>query len=429
LTLGLGLSFILELFQVFLPERDPSLSDILANSIGISLGFLGYCLWGEKVLSYASKTAKKSKTALSVKKLTLGFIGYVVLTLLISIVLQSETQLRNWDPTFPLVLGNESTGNRPWQGYISELYVANRAISTEEVKRAFAKKGPIFTSIENSLVAAYQLTGATNYYDQMGHLPDFTWQGIPADAQEGEGVFLASDHWLKTTTSVAFLAQKIVETSQFTLSTTVATADIEQVGPARIISISKDPLHRNFMLGQQKTDLVLRLRTPVTGNNGDHPELIIPDVFKDTTSHHLIITYDGFALKVYIDRFQRSYTFELMPKVTVFRYLRPVDQWHIRLNAPNIRVYKLLYYGLIFIPLGFLLALITIISRKGFVPYISLFCGGVFLPALILEGSLAGVSGRTMRLENVLLSVAIATSAIFLFKLRAAPWMKGDMVA
>jgi glycopeptide antibiotics resistance protein len=377
LAAGFGLSFIIELLQLFLAVRASSLSDLVANVVGTFLGFLCFWVSGNKILSYASTLVEKSKAHL--KRLAVpAFVGYALLAFLISLLLQNGTHLSNWDQTYPLVLGNEQTGDRPWQGYISELYIADRAISSEEIALAFANQGPD-AEVENSLLASYQFAGEAGlsreaiYYDQTGHLPALHWQGTPDGARGrasasgrpppqswgglrgGGGVFLAPDHWLKTATSVDFVTQMLSRSSQFTLSATVAAANTEQSGPARIVSISNDPFHRNFTLGQAGTDLSHRRRTPVTGQNATEPEMSVPDVFVDTTPHHLIVTYDGVTIGIYIDDLQRSYTFNFSPEVTLFRYLLPVDSWRIRLNAANIWIYKLLYYGLIFIPLGFLL--------------------------------------------------------------------------
>jgi hypothetical protein len=39
----------------------------------------------------------------------------------------------NWDPTFPLILGNENTGNRPWNGQLFLVAIYNRTLSGDEV--------------------------------------------------------------------------------------------------------------------------------------------------------------------------------------------------------------------------------------------------------------------------------------------------------
>jgi glycopeptide antibiotics resistance protein len=407
LIVSAGLSFTVEVLQAFLPSRSPTLSDILTNSIGGFLGFLCFHLWRFKILSYASALIEKSKDCLSIKKLTVGFIGYMALTFLISSALQSPTNLRNWAPNFPLLLGNERTGDRPWQGYVSEVYIADRAFSQEEVVRAFSDQH-YFATIGNSLLADYQLTGKGSYRDRTGHLPDLFWRGQPPDEQDGTGVFLTSSHWLETATPATSMTQRIRKTSQFTLSTTVATADTAQTGPARIVSLSSDIDHRNFTLGQERTHLVFRLRTPITGENGTYFKLVVPDIFADTNPHHLVITYAGSVLQIYTDKLQNSHSFNLSK-------LTP-------------KSYKILYYGLIFIPLGYLLALIATISKGRFIFYIFLLAGGILLPSLILEGILASGRGSNIRLENLLLSILITTGTMLIFKVRVPSWLKSNIV-
>ena len=69
-----------------------------------------------------------------------------------------------------------------------------------------------------------------------------------------------------------------MEASQFTVMATVATNKTVQYGPARIISLSADPGHRNFTLGQEDDNLIFRIRTPFTGNNGT-PDVIVRNIF------------------------------------------------------------------------------------------------------------------------------------------------------
>ncbi len=423
LIVSAGLSSTVEVLQAFLPSRAPTLSDIFTNSFGGFMGFLCFHLWKFKILNCTSALIKKSKDCLSIKKLTAGFIGYMVLTFLISSALPSTANLRNWDPNFPLLLGNEQTGDRPWQGYVSEFYMADRAISEEEVARAFSDKS-FFASIGDSLVADYRLTGKGSYRDQTGHLPDLSWQGQPPKIQDGTGVFLTSSHWLETANPATSMSRRIRETSQFTLSTTVATADTAQTGPGRIVSLSSDPYYRNFTLGQEGTHLVFRLRTPVTGKNGANPELVVPDIFADTNRHHLVITYSAPVFRLYIDGLQNSHSLELTPEVALFLYLLPSRH----LNASIIEGYKILYYAVIFIPLGSFLALLTIIVRGQFVFHMLLMCGGILLPSLMLESILASGSERNIRPENLLFSMLIMTGTILIFKVRAPSWLKSNMV-
>jgi hypothetical protein len=57
----------------------------------------------------------------------------------------------------------------------------------------------------------------------------------------------------------------------------------EQTGPARIMTLSLDHRYRDFTIGQEAADLILRLRTPASDLNGtvdDAPVARIPEVFR-----------------------------------------------------------------------------------------------------------------------------------------------------
>ena len=76
---------------------------------------------------------------------------------------------------------------------------------------------------------------------------------------------------------------------------------LHQRGPARIISYSKNPWQRNFTVGQYGSALSIRIRTPTAGLNGTKPEVFVPGVFTANKQHHIVISYDFKALKVYVD--------------------------------------------------------------------------------------------------------------------------------
>ena len=69
-----------------------------------------------------------------------------------------------------------------------------------------------------------------------------------------------------------------VERSQVAaLSARVVSRSSAQDGPARIVTFSGGQDSRNATLAQQGNALVMRVRTPVTGDNGTRLELVLPD--------------------------------------------------------------------------------------------------------------------------------------------------------
>ena len=68
--------------------------------------------------------------------------------------------------------------------------------------------------------------------------------------------------------------------------------------PARMVSFSRDEDHRNFSLDQKGDRLVMRLRTPKTGNNGANPpiELCPLDIGRQ---QHILVSYRNGQLTAY----------------------------------------------------------------------------------------------------------------------------------
>lgn len=416
LGFGVGVSIIGEVLQLWYPGRSSSLSDILANGIGVLMGYVYYRRLGAKVLRQLAIFVPKVKAQLTFRVLLAVFGTYMLVILLISISLQRGPALGNWDRTYPLILGNELTGDRAWRGCISEMHFADSAITESHVASIFSASDPIAV-MGNALVASYRFTDGGSYHDRMGHLSELSWKGTAPNAVDERGIAFTSDHWLVSEEPAAYLSDRLNATSEFTLITTVATAAPEQWGPARIVSISQDPTYRNFTLGQGGRDLVLRLRTRM-GPNASRPALVVPDIFGDTDSHRLIISYDSGAFRIYVDGLAASYSVTLTPEVTFFHSLLGTMWWSLRLNSASVGIYTLLYYGFFIFPAGLLLALASNRDpRRGRLssPWI---WGGILLPCMALEIILA--ASRGLRLQNLLLSVVSMGAAALLFRVLTA---------
>lgn len=73
-----------------------------------------------------------------------------------------------------------------------------------------------------------------------------------------------------TTGTPAWLDSAIAG-STLHISLEVKPTHARQYGPARILTLSRDPFLRNFTIGQNGGDLIVRLRTPATDLNGFPP--------------------------------------------------------------------------------------------------------------------------------------------------------------
>lgn len=113
--------------------------------------------------------------------------------------------------------------------------------------------------------------------------------------------------------------------------------------------------------------------------------------------------YRNGALQIYIDTPQNLHTFQL-PYVG----------------------YKLLYYGLIFIPLGSLLGLILMVLQGSPRVQFGLVFSGLFGPPLLLEGLLVNMTPRSLALENLGLSLGFMIFGLWLMYKSLDTWLKGD---
>jgi glycopeptide antibiotics resistance protein len=383
-----GFSALVEILQVFLPMRTPNFVDIASNTLGGIVGYPVGHFFRTRLVRYAEWILNRPDR-LSLKKLIAFFLGYGALALCLVLALPNPTLLGNWDAGFPLLLGNEKTGDRPWNGTIQTLYIGDRALSETAVDLAFTSN----FALRDSLVAVYPLVESdSKYQDQTQNLPELGWQGAPMASPE-QGVVIANGSWLETIAPAARLAERVGSSSQFTIMTAIATARLDQEGPARIISQSDSPFHRNFTMGQEGSQLEVRLRTIASDANGVRPGFTVPDFFMDTDVHRIIVTYGNGVLKVYRDGLKNIVQFRVP---TDFVSGRPET--------------FILYHCLIFVPLGCLLAMMIRYQKRAIGVVLIALSSGV--PGWVFEQGLAIANTREFSLKNWLLGFLFTAGAM-----------------
>jgi len=90
------------------------------------------------------------------------------------------------------------------------------------------------------------------------------------------------------------------QSHQLGIEARITPANLRQGGPARILSFSTDGWHRNFTLAQERDRLVIRLRTPKTGENGMNPETTLCRL-RAGKNHHVIVSYSPGRLVCYLE--------------------------------------------------------------------------------------------------------------------------------
>ena len=248
LTIAALLSSVIEVAQVWMINRHPSPVDVAANAVGALLGAVA---WRRSGLG--SRLGALTPH-LNVLWLTLLLVAVAGILVIWSLPVKSSA-LSNWNPNYPLQLGNEATHDRAWRGMIHRLMLRPSAMPTEQTGGSdvaagiIAISGPVFSRGDRRIE-------------------------IPDEA------------------SRAF-ADAAMRENSFTVIARVTIADIAQDGPARIVSFSADRFHRNFDLGQQGRSVVLRVRTPVSGLNGENFRAETAPILRAGEETLIVATYDG----------------------------------------------------------------------------------------------------------------------------------------
>jgi hypothetical protein len=397
-TAALLISFGLEWLQRLLPGRDPSLVDITANTAGALVGVFASQTFGAGIARWINTLrALASPTAL-----TVALVSVMVVSLAISGGLQARTRLSNWSPEYPLLVGNERTGDRPWRGTVFSFEITDAATPLTLVRRFAAGDSVV---LQGTSVARFNFAGRAPYRDATESVADLDWTAQPTDAAEGS-LAMTDQSWLQTRVAPSSLVHRLRETNAFTLRITCATSDPSQGGPARIVSNSVSPALRNFTVGQEGADLVVRVRTPLTGLNGTRAETVVPKVFTNDKPRDILITYDGTSLVVAVAPSNQIVRTELSPGLNAALTLRPrivrlTQQW----------LYKLGYLAVLFLPAAVLIDLFGRARRDRVMFSIAY----VFTAATAIEGVLMLTSGRAFDLGNACVTAAAGAAVLTFF--------------
>ncbi|MDA1273042.1 MAG: LamG domain-containing protein, partial [Verrucomicrobia bacterium] len=112
----------------------------------------------------------------------------------------------------------------------------------------------------------------------------------------------------------AKIVQACQESNEWTVEAWVKPANLIQAGPARLVSLSANPTNRDFTMGQDTDFWIMRVRTPVTGNNGSANNTQFNSFAgtAQTRLTHVVFTRDAFETDTfYIDGVESEIRFSV----------------------------------------------------------------------------------------------------------------------
>jgi glycopeptide antibiotics resistance protein len=290
----------IEFLQQWLPLRDSSLADICSNTTGGIIGAVVFLAIGVPLLRALTVLLTRILPRLPLIALSLIFLYLLAGALRGPLRMRHlRRNLATWDTTYALAVGNEPMGEQPWEGTVAGIDIAAAALSPSQIPAAYATDD-LRSVLGDFVLAAYRIEAQHNSVDLTHQSPDLAWMGSAAPAVGSNA--LSADHWLRSTEPMSRACGAIRDASRFTVRCRFQADHPSQAPEAgRILTIALNSNRCNLRIEQHFADLVISLRTLLTGGNGTNSSYKITDFFLRPARHDLIITYDDPVLRVYLD--------------------------------------------------------------------------------------------------------------------------------
>jgi VanZ family protein len=395
LAAGAVTSYVVEFLQFYIPTRNSGWNDITPNTLGAVVGYLLFDQCGEMLLKPLSSWEDKAETWLSLRRASTFLLAYLGIFIILSIPLQRDTRLSNWDTAVPMFVGGDGTARHAWKGQIAKLQVWNRALS-EELARKLTSGEPA-PGTATGLLVSYELTGAPPYDDQTKSLPALTWISS-SPPRDSKTLDLNGSSWLTTKVPVTKLTQELKRTNQFAVRAICTPADVADLDQ-HIVSISQVYGTPDLYLRREDADLVFWFRNPLSM----HRSMLawrVRSLFAPGQTRDILISYDGSNVSLYVDGKKEARVYHLSPGAALVHKFARV--W-----ASDLTGYLVTYDMLTFIPAGLLLGMIARKEpfRKPAGRFLLLL--GFLVPPIFYELILVWVSGRAFSLWEIILCLLL----------------------
>lgn len=346
---GALFSYTIEVLQIYVPSRDSGWGDVITNSSGSVVGYLGYELYGKWVLGILGEIENVLRSFLRPRTAALLLLAYFGIWFAASYQLQTTTRLRGWDPNPILVLGND-TWNRPWQawkGRVLSLAIWDRAIP-DQAAIALTSKATDAAAVD-SPIAAYGPSPRLLQQDSMKFFPALAWRPAVGPQVQAESLALQGQAWLVSEEPAPQLVARLEKSNRFSVQITCIPGTSGEPD-GRIVSIGHPAAPGDLTVRQKGPSLVFWFHTPLSAR---HAQLAwtVPGVFTTAgQARDILYTYDGSSLSLFLDGKKEERPFRLGAGPALARSVR-------RIKPGELEGYSDIYYALIFFPAGIVLGL------------------------------------------------------------------------
>jgi hypothetical protein len=296
LVIAAGLA-LLELAQAAVEPRHARGGDILAQWAGVGLG-----LWLAGRRWPTPRLPMRTLWGLLGLGLTLAAATQAFST-------QQGLRLGPNDPSFRLLIGDEFRGGRPWLGAVrsAAVYAAPCDDTTAALLHATPLPSPqglrqrltLGPSVIYDFTSTPQIReDASAAVADLGSLGVILHVAPPGLTGQLEAAQAGPAHSIVRAQA---LSEALQTAGWATIEIDATPANIEQLGPARLLTLSKGQHIRNLTLGQVRDAVDLRVRTRHTGKNAARLTTRFPGVLRANTPVHLLACTNGGSVWLWVD--------------------------------------------------------------------------------------------------------------------------------
>jgi len=404
LAVGAGVSYTVEFLQLYIPMRDSGWDDVFSNSLGSLAGFLLFQSWGGYILAQLSRCEQLLQGWLPPQRATFLLAAYFAFWFGVSVHLQNESRLSNWDPRCVLFVGSDASGEDPWKGQVYTLQIWDRAIPEKAIPGMLRRETT--DDLNAGMLASYDFNSSPPFRDKRNFLPELRWASDPPHTATAGNSQLDGTSWLSSTVAAENLTLEIKKSNRFTVHVVCAPGANQNYATGHIVSLSQVDDDVNFSLRQDGDDLVLWFRNPLSETRSILA-WNVRGAFEAGKVRDIVASYDGSDAFLYLDGHRVPRTYRLSSGAAFARMFSTIHT--LGLNG-----YTLVYEILLFLPAGMLMGLAGRNWTGNQFLGQQMIALSLTVPAVLLEFLLAGVSGRGILAGNIAYSLIFGLAGVML---------------